>query len=166
MTKQRTWRNKKQGPGQISAPPPKPPTRPPLVVQPLTPLQPTAGHGLPAMPQAPSLTTTVLIPSCIYSATWGLTNRGVSLVVTESSSWGSRRSEPRNSGGLNVKRRRQRTHKAEEHGVPFSFSFLFFFSFFFPPPLLFFFGNCTTYKRRHLASWGKKAGGGRAAHSC
>lgn len=164
MTKQRTWRSKKQGPGQISAPPPKPPTRPPLVVQPLTPLQPTAGHGLPAMPQAPSLTTTVLIPSCIYSATWGLTNRGVSLVVTESSSWESRRSEPRNSGGLNTKRRRQRTHKAEEHGVPFSFSFLFFFLFFL---LSFsFFSNCTRYKRRHLASWGKKAGGGRAAHSC
>lgn len=164
MTKQRTWRNKKQGPGQISALPPKPPTRPPLVVQPLTLLRPTAGHGLLATPQAPSLTTTVLTPSCIYSATWGLTNRGVSLVVTESSSWGSRRSEPRNSGGLNTKRRRQRTHKAEEHGVPFSFSFLFIF--FFPSPFIFFFGNCTRYKRRHLASWGKKAGGGRAAHSC
>lgn len=102
MTKQRTWRIKKQGPGPTNGHPLRITIPPPLAVQLATPLQLTAWPRQLVTPRPPCPTTTVLIPSCIYSATWGLMNREVTWTQTESLWWESLQSELQNSGGLNA----------------------------------------------------------------
>lgn len=119
MTKRRTWRIKSQGPGATNEPPLRPTIHPLLVVHLATLLQPTVWLKELATPQAPCLTTTVLIPSCIYSAIWGLMNREATLAQTESSSWESQPSERRNLEGLIIATWEwERNSEAEEAGVP------------------------------------------------
>lgn len=151
MTKQRTWKTRNQEPGPTNEPPLRPTIHPPLEVQLATPLRLTAWPGELLTPRAPCLTTTVLTPSCIYSATWGLTNREATRAQTESWSWESRQSEWRNSGGLKRNAEgEERRGTQEQRGVG---CLLLFLS---PGPL-----------QLHKEHRGPATdGGGRATHTC
>lgn len=102
MTKQRIWRTKNQGLGAINETPLRSTIHPPLMAQPATLLWKTVLPEELAMPRVLCLIITVLIPSCIYSAIWGLTNSEAILAQTESLSWESQQSKLKYLGGLNA----------------------------------------------------------------